>query len=571
MWKKFLVLLFVVVSFNFINVYANTPKGYAIATANQYATMAGIKILNENGNAFDAAVAISAVLAVVEPYHSGLGGGGFWLLHEAKSNENIFIDARESAPLKATKNMFVNLQGKVLAEQSINGGKAALIPGEPAAFAYIAQKYGNLSLSKTLAPAIKLAEEGFIIDPYFYRVLNMEDRLKYLYEYESSRKIFLKNGKSYQVGDLFIQKDLAKTLRILAQKGHDGFYKGEIAQRLVQGVNDAGGIWQLDDLKNYQIKIRQPLESYYKDMKIVTAPLPSSGGVSLVLMLKILSGFDIERLVKVQWIHYISEAMRLAFWERANYLGDPDFIKVDIQKLLSKDNIKFLSSFIKPDKAIKSEELKLRDGDKANHNTTHFSVIDNEGNMVSATLTINHIFGSCLVAEGTGVLLNNEMNDFSLKANAQSNFFGIIGSEKNSIAPNKRPLSNMSPTFLEKNNIIAILGTPGGSRIPTMVLLAALRFFETQSAITMVSSMRFHHQYLPDWLQYEPYAISVEEEEQLKNMGYSMMELTRYYGDMQVITWDKTKNFLSAVSDPRRQGMATVIMRNDKSGYGINF
>lgn len=567
--KKIINTILLVIS---INVYALNPSAYGIATANSHATMAGIEILEQNGNAFDAAIAISAVLAVVEPYHSGLGGGGFWLLYDSKTDKNVFIDGRETAPLKANKDMFVSPSGEVLSISSFIGGKAALIPGEVAALVYIAKQYGKLPLSKTLAPAIRLAEHGFQVDPYFYKMLNIEDRAKQLMANPAARKIFFKHGREpYHIGDVFIQKDLAKTLNDIALHGRDGFYGGKVAQLLVSGVNSAGGIWSLEDLKNYQIKVREPLVGYYKDMKIVTAPLPSAGGVSLQLMLKILSGFDLTNFNRVKWTHYLSESMRLAFWQRANYLGDPDSIQVDLKKIFSEENIKYLRSLINPDKALKSSELKQKMPETLSPTTTHFSVIDKEGNRVAATLSINHIFGSGVVAEGTGVLLNNEMNDFSLKANVSSDLFGIVGSEKNSIAPNKRPLSNMSPTFLETPKAIAILGTPGGSRIPTMVLLAAMKFYNTQSAISMIAEMRFHHQFLPDWLQFEPFTFSPDEIKKLQQMGYEMHPLKQFYGDMQVVTWDLENNFVTAVSDPRKQGLAAVVSQSASPGYGFNY
>ncbi|WP_131778068.1 gamma-glutamyltransferase [Legionella bozemanae] len=550
------------------------PPGYAVASANPLATNAGLEILASGGNAFDAAVAVSAVLAVVEPYHSGLGGGGFWLLHQENQHKNVFIDGREIAPLAAKKDMYLAPDGSVVPGLSLNGGLAAAIPGEPAALVYIAKNYGRLPLAKTLAPAIKLAQEGFLVDKQLSSFLKSPDRLEQIRKYPSTAKIFLNNGSPYRIGERLIQTDLANTLKHIAEKGEQGFYAGGVAERLVKGVNAAGGIWTLEDLAKYRIKIREPLIGAYHNMLIITAPPPSAGGIALLTMLNILSHYPLSSFSKVQWIHYLVESMRLAYWQREQFLGDPDFVTIPVEKLISAENGKQLSTLIPPQKAIASTVLqgqaKNSQEEKNNStNTTHISVIDTEGNRVSATMTINYIFGSSVVAEGTGVLLNDEMDDFSSKV-GEENVFGIVGADKNEIAPGKRPLSSMAPTFLELPGRVAILGTPGGSRIPTMVLIASLVFHDAYGAISMVSAMRFHHQYLPDVLQFEPDTFSVPIQEELKAMGYHLMQLGQYYGDMQAITWDKQTNVLTAASDPRFIGLAASIV-NTPSGYGVKF
>ncbi|WP_242602214.1 gamma-glutamyltransferase [Legionella nagasakiensis] len=545
------------------------PPGHAVASAHPLATRAGLEILAQGGNAFDAAIAVSAALAVVEPYHSGLGGGGFWLLHEAKNQKNIFIDGREVAPRAASKNMFLASDGKPIPKLSLTGGLSAAIPGEPAALVYIAREFGRLPLKKSLAPAIRLAEKGFIVDYQLQYFLMMGDRLQQLKKFPGSAAIFLHDGKPYRVGECLYQRDLANTLRLLAEKGHDGFYRGKIASLLVNGVNRAGGIWTLEDLASYQIKVREPLQGYYHQMHIVTAPLPSAGGIALLTMLNILADYPLQALSKAQWVHYLAEAMRLAFWQRVELLGDPDYIRVDVSKLLSTENTQFLRSLIQDTHATKSSSLPAKaslQDDK--YNTTHFSILDGEGNRVAATLTINYIFGSSVVAEGTGVLLNDEMDDFSIKPKVK-NVFGIIGSEKNQIEPGKRPLSSMTPTFLELPERVAILGTPGGSRIPTMVLLASLSFYDFYGAIKMVSEMRFHHQYLPDWLMFEPDTFSPTVQKKLLSMGYQLVALQQYYGDMQAITWDQKRQLITAASDPRHMGRAVVVIRKNNDGYGL--
>ncbi len=561
-----LILSFLLYSFCTALSAAEPPPGYAIASAHPLATRAGLEILAKGGNAFDAAIAVSAALAVVEPYHSGLGGGGFWLLHLAKTEQNIFVDGREVAPGAATKTMFLSADGNQIPGLSLNGGLSAAIPGEPAALVYIAAHYGHLPLSESLAPAIRLAEKGFPVDPQLYYFLTMGDRLQQLQKNPASAAIFLRQGRPYKIGELFVQTDLGKTLREIAAKGHDGFYQGAVAEKLVSGINNAGGVWQLKDLASYQVKVRQPLEGNYKGMHIVTAPLPSAGGVALITMLNILSEYPLSSLKKVERIHYIVESMRLAYWQRGD-LGDPDFIQTPISQLLSPENAKKLRGNILPTKATPSEALSqknimnLRPGE-----TTHFSILDGDGNRVAATLSINYIFGSSVVAGGTGVLLNDHMDDFSIKVNVK-NVFGLVGSEKNSIEPGKRPLSSMTPTFLEMPNRIAILGTPGGSRIPSMVLLAALSFADSYGAITMVSKMRFHHQYLPDVLVHEPNSFDTVLRHQLQVMGYHLNELQEYYGDMQAITWDKV--LITAASDPRHIGLASVVLKQNTGGYGV--
>lgn len=562
------VIALLVFSTGFAANYADKPASFAVASAHPLATNAGLAILAQGGNAFDAAVAVSAVLAVVEPYHSGLGGGGFWLLHQEKTQKNIFIDGREVAPNAATKGMFLNAEGHSTPGLSLNGGLASAIPGEPAALVLIAQRFGRLPLVKTLGPAIRIAEEGFLVDHQLNYFFFMDDRLEQLKKYPASAAIFLQKGKPYAVGERLIQRDLGKTLRLLATKGRDGFYRGEVAQRLVKAINQAGGIWTLRDLAAYQVKVRAPLEGSFHNMRVITAPPPAAGGIALLTMLNILSDYPLKTLTKAQWVHYLVESMRLAFWQRMEFLGDPDVIDIPLTSLLSKQNTHYLQSLIHEHQATPSTSLPSTGIDKkGSASTTHFSIIDREGNRVAATLTINYIFGSSVVAEGTGVLLNDQMDDFATDP-GQENVFGVVGSTKNAIAPGKRPLSSMTPTFLEMPGRVAILGTPGGSRIPTMVLLASLIFNDAYGAISMVSSMRFHHQYLPDLLQFEPDTFSHKLQSQLRKMGYQLSPLKQYYGDMQAITWDRVENLVTSASDPRHIGLGASV-GGRAGGYGL--
>jgi len=547
--------------------FPDQPPGYAVASAHPLATNAGLEILAAGGNAFDAAVAVSAALAVVEPYHTGLGGGGFWLLHEGKSKKNTLIDGREVAPLAATKDMFLDKNGEVIPGLSLNGGLATAIPGEPAALVYIAEHYGRLPLAQSLAPAIKLAEEGFDMDSRFQDFSSTDDRLTQLRRFPDSAAAFLKKGQPYRLGDRFKQPDLANTLRQIASKGRDGFYQGDVADKLVKGVRAAGGIWTLKDLSSYQIKVREPLIGAYRNMLIITAPPPSAGGFILLTTLSLLDGIALDTLPELDRINRLIEAMRVTYWQANQTMGDPDFTSIAMDQLLSGANVTYLNSLIVPGKATPSTQFQGDAPHDNQPNTTHIVILDGEDNRVSATMTVNYIFGSSVVPAGTGVIINDEMDDFSAKAGVR-NVFGLIGNDKNAIAPGKRPLSSMAPAMLEMPGRTAVFGTPGGSRIPSMMLLAALEFSRYQGAISMVSTMRFHHQYLPDWIQFEPETFSPDVQAGLKAMGYQLMALKQYYGDMQAISWDKSLNVLTAASDPRHMGLATVVSR-DQVGYGV--
>jgi gamma-glutamyltranspeptidase / glutathione hydrolase len=548
------------------------PSGVAVASASPYATNAALKILAHGGNAFDAAVAVSAVLGVVEPYHSGLGGGGFWLLHESKQKKNIFVDGRERAPMASHKDMYLDKLGRPIPGASLYGPLAAAIPGEPAALVYIANHFGKLPLKESLAPAIELAENGFIVDNIFHQIISGRKCYTLLERYPHSAEIFLPNGDVPEVGSILKQPALAHTLRMIAKEGLDGFYQGKIAEEMVHAVRAGGGIWTMQDLKDYQLKIRKPLVGHFESLKVITSPPPSAGGIALLTMLNILTPFKVDSLMPHQRTHYLIESMRLAYWDRAQYLGDPDYIRVPVKKLLSNKHTKMLRSYISPDKATPSSTLGRTPHAfaDASPNTTHFSIIDTDGNMVSATLSINFLFGSSFIAGNTGVLLNDEMDDFSIKPGVK-NIFGLVGTKSNEIHPGKRPLSSMNPTFLIGKDRVAVLGTPGGSRIPTMVLLATLAFSEGKSPMTMVSLPRFHHQYLPDKVVYEYDAFDPTLLKSLARMGHHLMPLyedyqrrTNFYGDMQVVSWDKANNVLFAASDPRKMGLAAVSYKKAK-------
>ena len=383
---------------------ATRPGAAAIASAHPLATAAGLEILAAGGNAFDAAVAVSAALAVVEPYSSGLGGGGFWLLHRAADGHEVMVDGRERAPLAAHRDLDLDEDGEVVHEWSMNGPLSAAIPGEPAALDHIARRYGKLPLAHSLAPAIRLARAGFAVEEHYRRMAGF--RLEVMARYPDTARILLDLGAAPETGTLIVQEDLARTLEALAEEGADGFYRGAVARRLVEGVRAAGGIWTLEDLAQYQVVEREPVRFRYRDLEITSVAPPSSGGVALATMLQILEGYDLVSLDQATRTHLVIEAMRRAYRDRAEYLGDPDFVAMPLARLTSPDYAAGLRASIRADRATPSTDLPGEAETGGGHHTTHFSILDREGNRVAATLSVNYPFGSGFIAPGTGVLLN---------------------------------------------------------------------------------------------------------------------------------------------------------------------
>ncbi len=536
-----------------IAVLAQTlPSQSAIASAHPLATQAGHEILAAGGNAFDAAVAVASALAVVEPAGSGLGGGGFFLLHRAKDGFQTMVDARETAPGAATATMYLDDEGKPIPRASIDGPLAAGIPGTPAALDHLAKKYGKLPLASSLAPATRLAEQGFATDDRFAMLAKW--RLDALRASPAAAAIFLNNNDVPEPGHMLRQADLAQTLRALAG-GAVHFYTGEIARRLVEGSRVAGGIWTLDDLAGYKIVEREPIRGKFGDINIVSVPPPSAGGIALVTMLNILDGYPWDELSETQRHHVLIEAMRRAYRDRTQYFGDPDFVKIPVERLTHPFYSDGLRNSIRMDRATPSAVLPGAPAVAQGQDTTHFSILDQEGNMVAATLSVNLPYGSGFVPPGTGVLLNNEMDDFSIKPGTP-NAYGLVGHPANEIAPNKRPLSSMSPTLLMGPDRVGILGTPGGSRIITMVLLGALSFADGHNASDWVSRPRFHHQFLPDEVQFEADALSPELQGALQALGHQLKPSSRQYGNMQAVAWDLRSGAVTAASDPRGGGGA---------------
>lgn len=527
---------------------AVVPRAAAIASAHPLATQAGYDVLARGGNAFDAAVTVAAALAVVEPYSSGLGGGGFWLLHRAADGFETMLDGRETAPGAASAALYQDSEGELVPGASLNGARAAGIPGVPAALSHLAERYGKLPLRITLAPAIHYARHGFAVDARYAFMAQL--RAEVLRADASTARIFLGDDKLPQVGYWLRQPALATTLETLAQHDHHGFYRGAVARELVRSVQAAGGVWTLQDLKNYQVVERAPVKFTYRGATITAASLPSSGGVTLAQSLNILE--------RMQWdtetdkAHLVVEAMRRAYHDRARYLGDPDFVAAPVEQLANKDYAAGRAASIELQQATPSAALAAADAVQQGDNTTHYSIVDAAGNRVAATLSINIPFGAALVAGNTGVLLNDEMDDFAMSAGV-ANIYGLVHGSANLIQPGKRPLSSMTPTFVEDAKGLLILGTPGGSRIISMVLLTILDYLESPAPNlrALVSAPRYHHQYLPDHIEIEPDAFSAEWIKVLEQRGHTLKTASRQWGNMQAVWVDKASGRSVAASDPR--------------------
>jgi gamma-glutamyltranspeptidase/glutathione hydrolase len=533
------------------------PQGAVIASAHHLATDAGHEILGKGGNAFDAAVAVSAALSVVEPYSSGLGGGGFYLLHDGKTGAEVMLDARETAPASATPARYLDAKGDLDQDKAQNGPMSAGIPGLPAGLVQLARKYGRLPLAVSLAPAIRLAEQGF--DVHEHMVSAYAERKEVMERFAGTRKVYLADGDAPELGEKLLQPELAHTLRLLARQGFDGFYRGETARKIVADVNKYGGAWTAQDLAGYAVKERAPIRFKYRDWNIVTAPPPSSGGVALAEMLQMLEGWDLAKLDQPHRVHILTEAMRRAYRDRTLYLGDPDFVPMPIARLVSDDYAAGLRASILPDKATPSAMLPGGKPPLEGEHTTHFSIIDADGNLVAATQTINLSYGSGMVAEGTGVLMNNEMDDFALKPGTP-NAFGVMGYDANAVKAGKRMLSSMTPSFMIGKDQVAVLGTPGGSRIITMVLLGMLAVADGLDPQQMTALPRFHHQYLPDTIFLEPNALPAETVQTLNAMGHATEQVSRSWGNMQAADWNLRTGALRGGSDPRNPvGAARVV------------
>ena len=527
---------------------AQRPGHAGIASANFLATDAGFEVLAKGGNAFDAAVAVASTLSVVEPESSGIGGGFMATLHIAKGNRDVFIDARETAPMAVNPKDYLNPDGTPNRDTALKGPLSAGIPGEPAGLALLAKRYGRLPLSVSLQPAIRIARDGFKPDPRLLGAIG-EER-KNLQRWPASAAKFLPGGRPPAAGELWRDPEQARTWELIAEKGDAGFYHGETAQKLVDAVRAAGGNWTLQDLANYRAKERTPITVDYQGYRIVTAPPPSSGGVAIAEILNILRGYDLAKMDRAHRVHTIVEAMRRAFRDHNDYLGDPDFVKMPLDMLLSPYYADGLRQGILPDRATPSSMLPHGPAHDPGMHTTHFSIIDKDGNMVGITSTVNYVLGSTFVAKGTGVLLNDEMDDFALVPD-QPNVYGLLGSKANAPEGGKRMLSSMSPSIVIGKDRSAVIGSPGGSTIITQVLEGILHFVDGQSAQQVAADKRFHHQFLPDVVDVEDGVFDAATSDELKKMGYTLKP-REPWGYMNVVTWDHKTNTLDAASDPRR-------------------
>ncbi len=559
-FSKIFLLLFFILFFSY-NSFSESKdplrgKNGMVVSASELASQVGIEILKKGGNAVDAAVAVGFALAVTYPAAGNIGGGGFMVIH-LNDGTNTTIDYREKAPLSATEFLYQDSLGNFLPEKSQEGVTSSGVPGSVAGLIYALEKYGSLSLAEIIQPAIDLARDGFVLE---YRLArSFEYEIDSFNKYESSKKIFTKDGNPFNEGDFFIQNDLANTLELIKNGGVDGFYSGKTAELIVNQISQQGGYITLEDLKNYKPIERSAISSDYKGYKVITMGPPSGGGVSLLQMLNILENKSFE---KNEWgssgyFHNLIEAMKYSFADRSKHIGDPDFYDVPIDWLLSNKYAEELFNNIKNDA---TPSLEILPGEANSYSeseeTTHYSVIDKFGNAVSTTTTINSSFGSKVVVDGAGFLLNNEMDDFSSKP-GEPNQFGLIGSEANKIEPGKRMQSSMSPTIILKDDkAFMLIGSPGGSTISTVVLQVILNVLDFGMDIQQAIDMpRIHHQWLPDEINYERFGLSLDVIQSLQNRGHIFGGI-RTLGRCEGIVVDFENEIFFGATDPRGYGAA---------------
>ncbi len=542
--------------------YVMTGKRYALATQGILTTKAATDIIDRGGNLIDAYVAASFSISVERPHSTGIGGGGFLVFHQAHSKDNIVLDFRERAGTKAKKDMYLDGSGSYLSQLSKDGALAAGVPGLVKGLWEIHKKFGKMKWTQVLEPAIKIAEDGFFVYPDLENAL--ADRKNVLMQYPDSKKIFIRSdGSSYKVGDVLVQKDLANTLRAIAKNGEKEFYQGDTSKKLVAFLKKEHGIVGAKDLNRYKVIHRQPVESKFLNYKIVSMPPPSSGGVHVVQFLKMLEkeNWTPMEMNTAKVIHFEAAAFQMAFADRAQYLGDPDFVKVPVSQLISDSYLNARKNEISLTKARTAADVRSGTIDQKHESTetTHMSFLDSDGNAISSTQTINGWMGSGAVATGTGILLNNEMDDFSAKPGV-ANLYGAVGSDANAIAPFKTPLSSMSPTlvFDETGRPIMAVGAPGGTRIISCTALTIFNhLFFKQSLESSVKNIRIHHQWQPDMLFIEKPGPPEAELAKLKNMGYKI-ELGSVPCRVMSASLDTNNSELTAVADPRDIGTAAA-------------
>ena len=532
-------------------------KSAMVASQEALATRIGVEILKQGGNAVDAAVAMGFALAVTLPRAGNLGGGGFMLVHVAKSGKTVAIDYREKAPAAAMRDMYLDDKGEVIKDKSRFSPHAVGVPGTVAGLALAHERYGRLPFHRLLAPAVRLARDGITVTPGL--AASLKRGQKRLGKHPASRAVFYKRDDSpYEAGERLTQPDLARTLAAIAEQGPKAFYEGPIAQRIAAYMAEIGGPITLDDLKAYKAVVREPVRGTYRGYEIRSMPPPSSGGVHLVQLLNILEGVPLAELGhnSAAAIHMMVEAMKLAYADRAEHLGDADFWQVPIKGLTSKKYAGLLRDVIDAKRARPAKEIRAgKPAAYESEETTHFSVVDKDANAVSNTYTLNFGFGSALMAPGTGVLLNNEMDDFSAKPGV-ANAYGLLGGEANAVAAGKRPLSSMTPTIVLKDGqVYLVTGSPGGSRIITTVLQIILNVIDHKMNIAAASAApRIHHQWLPDHIRYEA-GLSVDTLALLSARGHSFKQRSSMGSTQSIL---RLPAGLLGASDPRRRGALTL-------------
>jgi gamma-glutamyltranspeptidase/glutathione hydrolase len=529
-----------------------------VASTSPIASRVGAEVLERGGNAIDAAVAVGLALAVTWPSAGNLGGGGFMMIRRANGDAEV-IDYRERAPLAASRDMYLDKDGNVIKDASTVGYRAVGVPGSVAGFALALQRHGKLKWADVIEPARRLATDGFEVSYHVARSLRASSDL--LSRFPESKRIFLRDGKNYDEGEKFAQPELAATLARLKEKGPREFYEGDTARMIVEDMSANGGLITAQDLKEYEPTIRKPLHGTYRGYDIVTMPPPSSGGVALIEMLNMLERYNLSEMEpnSSDAIHLMVEIERRAFADRAAFMGDTDFVRdVPISGLIAKDYAANQAKTIKPDRATPSSEV--REGNPVAYEspeTTHFTVIDEEGNVVSNTYTLNNSFGSGATARGTGVLLNNEMDDFTSKPGVP-NAYGLLQSENNAIAPRKRPLSAMTPTIVLKDGkVLMALGSPGGPTIINTVFQVIVNVLDFKMNLQQaIDSPRYHHQWMPDHISYEPYGLNSDTRKALEARGHQFADKPRYMGDAEGIMIEPETGMRLGASDPRLGGAA---------------
>jgi len=539
------------------HVHEAEAKKVMVTTQGVASTEAALSMFKQGGNIIDAFVAASFAISVERPQSTGIGGGGFLLYYSAKDRKVSAFDFREVAPLRSFNDMYLDHEKNPRPKLSQDGALAVATPGLIRGLFEIHNRYGKLSWAQTIAPAIELARTGFPLYDHLFEAL--KDRKNVLLKDKEFRKTFFTaTGEVLSLGTIIKQENLAKTLETIALKGDSGFYSGKVAEAIVRTVRNGGGILSLKDLNEYKMKERSPVIGAYKGVKIFSMPPPSSGGIHVIQILKMLEKYDLKKLgpQTAESVHLIAKSMQRAFLDRAIYLGDPDFNEVPISKLLDDRYLQNMSNALDNPLAVKASELRPLPlpTPKESTQTTHFSIADEEGNMVASTQTINGWFGSGVIAQGTGIVLNNEMDDFAQKVGAQ-NLFGAVGGKHNLVSPKKRPLSSMSPTILVKGDQpLMALGSPSGTRIITCVAQTILNTLEYEMPLyESVAATRIHHQWQPDELKIEFPFLDPKVERELTQKGHKVVH-EKLGCSIQAIK--REKNHWVGVSDPRGEGLA---------------